>query len=314
MLRLSTKYLIEDAIRTKALAHLRMAWPTTLKAWDLREDLARLHELETGQPRGHRFAHPIVSTRPCPSSAHTTARTHARSRRGGARPQAVINLAREIGADEVLPSAFYELSRYTFAQIFEPAPGEPLEAPPPPASASAPSSPSSPPSPVSACTLSPEDMRRLALGKEAAAQAVTALIVSMEHNGLDHPTHRRARSSGGARFVVRAGGGGVAGAGTGSAGAGTAAGAGAGVCVTPAACRRDLEELVALATQHYVCDRERGCADPLYVAEELGQLKSAELADCAACARALEAWAARERERLWRTIPDWFRLRRGAGA
>ena len=96
------------------------------------------------------------------------------------------DLAREIGADVVLPSAFYELSRYTFAQIFEPAPGEPLEAPPPPASASAPSSSSSapPPSPVSACTLSPEDMRRLALGKEAAAQAVTALIVSMEHNGL----------------------------------------------------------------------------------------------------------------------------------
>ena len=64
-----------------------------------------------------------------------------------------------------------------------------------------------------------------------------------------------------------------------------------------------------LATQHYLFDRERGCADPLYVAEELGQLKSAEFSDCAACAHALEAWAARERERLWRAIPDWFRLR-----
>ena len=69
-------------------------------------------------------------------------------------------------------------------------------------------------------------------------------------------------------------------------------------------------ELVELATQHYVHERGSGCADPLYVAEELGQLKSAEFSDCGACARALEAWAGRERERLWRTIPDWFRLRR----
>ena len=69
------------------------------------------------------------------------------------------------------------------------------------------------------------------------------------------------------------------------------------------------QTLVELAKQHYLMDRERGCADPLYVAEELGQLKSAEFSDCPACARDLEAWAAKERERLWKAIPDWFRLR-----
>lgn len=72
-------------------------------------------------------------------------------------------------------------------------------------------------------------------------------------------------------------------------------------CVTPAACRKDLVEL---ATRHYLFDYESGCVDPLYVAEKLGQLKSAEFADCAACAHVLEAWAARGQERLWRTIPE----------
>jgi hypothetical protein len=66
-----------------------------------------------------------------------------------------------------------------------------------------------------------------------------------------------------------------------------------------------------LATQHYLFDRERGCLDPLYVAEELGQLKSAELSECGACAKSLEAWAAREREKMWKMIPMWFRLEAG---
>jgi len=35
--------------------------------------------------------------------------------------------------------------------------------------------------------------------------------------------------------------------------------------------QRDFSELVTLATQDYLFDRERGCTDPLYVAEELEQ-------------------------------------------
>ncbi|TBU40630.1 hypothetical protein BD309DRAFT_967019 [Dichomitus squalens] len=269
ILRLSSKYLIEETTREKALAHIRTAWPSTLKGWDLREDLARLHEAETGQPRGSRYPHPI----------------------------AVINLAREIDADELLPAAFYELSRYSFAQIFEPAPGDPLEPP-------------TPPEPSLSYTLSPADLQRLTLGKEAAQHAVTALIQDMEYASSEHTSHRRSRSSG--QHAVATGILGTPQGGGGAAGISreVARSPRRAVCVTPAACRADLGELVELATQHYLFDRERGCADPLYVAEELGQLKSAEFADCVACAHALEAWAARERERLWRAIPEWFRLRR----
>ncbi len=213
----------------------------------------------------------------------------------------MINLPREIGADDPLPAAFYELSRHSFAQIFEPAPSSPLD----PRDPHCPSSLSH--------TLSPGDLQRLALGKEAAHHAVTALIQNMEHAASDHQSHRRQRSG---QHAVATGVLGMPGNGPGLAGG---LGMGRGnrnaplarriLCVTPAACRKDLTELVELATQHYLFDRERGCADPLYVAEELGQLKSAEFADCAACAHALEAWAARERERLWRAIPEWFRLR-----
>lgn len=46
------------------------------------------------------------------------------------------------------------------------------------------------------------------------------------------------------------------------------------------------------------------------MAEELGQLKSAELSgsECKACAKNLEMWAARERDKIWKLIPIWFRL------
>lgn len=81
-----------------------------------------------------------------------------------------------------------------------------------------------------------------------------------------------------------------------------------GICVSAAACRKDFSELVDLATQHYLFDRERGFADPLYVADELGQLKSTEFSECKACAKTLETWAAREREKIWKMIPTWYRL------
>ncbi|GBE86205.1 hypothetical protein BKA93DRAFT_895291 [Sparassis latifolia] len=234
ILRISTKYII-DSLRAKALEHLSIAWPLTLKGWDAREDLAHAYELEHASHRGHLYPSPI----------------------------AVINLAREIDAPELLPSAFYDLSRYHFTQIFEPGDDEPLG----PAS------------------LSLSDMQKLALGKEASQHAVTGLIQSMAsgtHRESALPphlamVHNRRRSSGQ-------------------------------ICVSAGACRKDFAELVDLATQHYLFDRERGCSDPLYVAEELGQLKSAEFSECKACAKSLEAWAARERERMWKLIPSWFRL------
>ncbi|KAF8202520.1 hypothetical protein BJ912DRAFT_444693 [Pholiota molesta] len=244
ILRLSTKYLI-DSLRAKALAHLSQAWPSDLKTWDAREDLARSFEME-GNPT--RYPHPCT----------------------------VINLAREVNAPSLLPSAFYDLSRYSVAQIFEPTEDDPLHRSPPPA------------------PLLPHDMQRLFLGKEASQHTVTTLIQSMGSGQyIRHPPGSSALGGG---------------LGHSMASSPRKARDPHGVCVSAAACRKDFTELVDLATQHYLFDRERGCGDPLYVAEELGQLKSAEFSECKACARALEAWAARERERIWKLLPLWFRL------
>ena len=59
ILRLATKYDVEK-LRARALAHLMVAWPTSLKAWDQREDVARNYEVETGIPRGMRYPSPVV--------------------------------------------------------------------------------------------------------------------------------------------------------------------------------------------------------------------------------------------------------------
>ena len=58
ILRLSHKYII-DSLKAKALAHLSIAWPTSLKAWDAREDASRIYEMETNG--GQFYPHPTVS-------------------------------------------------------------------------------------------------------------------------------------------------------------------------------------------------------------------------------------------------------------
>lgn len=68
ILRLATKYLI-DNLRKRALDHLSVAWPTALKGWEAREDVARVFESETGQPRGLRYPSPIVRPDPVTSPA-----------------------------------------------------------------------------------------------------------------------------------------------------------------------------------------------------------------------------------------------------
>ena len=186
--------------------------------------------------------------------------------------QDVISLAREIDAPSLLPAAFYDLSRRSYAQIFE-AQEDLFQGT------------------ENIHHLSMRDVQRLCVGKEAMQQTITVLIQAMgnsqyvrqtQHHAVVQ-THNRRQS-------------------------GSACTNGSGICISSAMCRKDFSELVDLATQHYLFDRERGCYDPLYVAEELGQLKSAEFSECIACARSLESWAARERERLWKMIPQWFRL------
>jgi hypothetical protein len=256
ILRLSTKYAI-DSLRSKAITHLNTAWPTTLKGWDLREDKAHAYELTSPTEHAGLYPSPIVRS------------FRFKIPTNYAFVQDIINLARLTNAPSLLPAAFYDISRYTFAQIFEPIDDEPTRFR----------------CLVGGGTLCGDDMRRLALGKEASAHAVSAVIHGMGRGPLVHS--RKGAFSlhphGPAHSPVT-------------------------VCTTPGACRRDFAELVALATQHYICERERGYADPLYVAEELGALKSADVSECRACARSLEVWAAKERERMWKMIPLWFRL------
>lgn len=195
--------------------------------------------------------------------------------------QEVINLAREVDEPSLLPSAFYDLSRHPFSQIFEPTEDDRLYTPS--------SSPQG---------LSPSDMQKLALGKEASQNHITTLIRALgsmntlrqsqvqQHHTPHATSNTHVRRASLFTTTTR------------------------GICVSPSACRKDFSELVELATQHYLFDRERGCTDPLYVAEELGQLKSggAEFCECKPCAAQLEMWAARERERMWKLVPSWFRL------
>ncbi|KAE9406244.1 hypothetical protein BT96DRAFT_1015017 [Gymnopus androsaceus JB14] len=284
ILRLSTKYLI-DSLRDKAMAHLSQAWPSTLKGWDAREDLARAYEMQTGTSGARLYPPPL----------------------------AVINLAREVDAPTLLPSAFFDLSRYTFSQIYEISIHDPLYYPSNYPSQSPESSPTSPPPPI---FLSLSDTQRLSIGKEASQHAITSLILSMSNSqsirnsglqmqsafSLSHPlTHGHAPTvSGSHQSSVlthyhhhrRS--------------SSTA------ICISAAACRKDFSELVELATKHYLFDRERGYSDPLYMADEIGGLKS-EASECKACAKSLETWAMRERERIWRMIPNWFRLGSDAG-
>ncbi|EJD41200.1 hypothetical protein AURDEDRAFT_69110 [Auricularia subglabra TFB-10046 SS5] len=260
VLRLSNKYLIEP-LRRRAIAHLSLAWPTTLTSWDEREDLAdRAHRERMQSPRSDGSSTP---------PAESTERFYPHAAR-------VITLAREVNAPALLPAAFYDLARHSFARLLA---GD--------------ASPSSSLEDIDASSdplgLAPDDFRRLALGKEAAHNHIIALIRSMgairsgssaHHHAHSHSTH------GHPQFPS----------------------ARASFCATPAACRKDFSELSELATQHYILDRHHGSADPLYVAEELGQLKSAELAECRACAIALESWSQRERDKIWKLIPTWFRL------
>jgi len=159
----------------------------------------------------------------------------------------------------------YDLSRYSFSQLFE-ATDESL------------TRHLLPECPV---TLSMADIQRLCLGKEANQQHITTLITAMGNvqSIRQPPASSRGRGS---PF--------------------------SNVCISAAACRKDFAELVDLATQHYLFDRERGYCDPLYVAEELGQLKSAEFSECKACGQLLETWATKEREKIWKMLASWFRL------
>ena len=282
VLRLSNKYMIES-LREKALTHLSQAWPSTLKGWDTREEILDYN-------------------------VHQESRYYPN-------PVEVINLAREVNAPCLLPSAFYDLSRYPLSEIFDCIQDESVAYD----------------EVNSRVRLSLSDTQKLAVGKEASSAAVLHLIQSLTTEGRSSSSHSATPTRG---LAARHGQGSVIGRGHRRSDSNTGS---YGRCVAPAACWRDACELVELATQHYLLERARGAEDPLYVVEELALLKGdsdssscvsgsrryfnsrtgtgvgldEDLDDdktCRPCARAFGAWAMKERERLWRTIPSWFRL------
>ncbi|KAH9942297.1 uncharacterized protein BXZ73DRAFT_41159 [Epithele typhae] len=88
ILRLATKYEVE-VLRENAMRCLSLSWPTTLQLWECREKAATTVD-------GVYAPRPILP-----------------------HPIPLIELAREIGAPQLLPSAFYDLSRYLPSQMME---------------------------------------------------------------------------------------------------------------------------------------------------------------------------------------------------
>ncbi|KIK67489.1 hypothetical protein GYMLUDRAFT_238767 [Collybiopsis luxurians FD-317 M1] len=84
LMRLTTKYQVHR-LRKDLLRGLSLAWPSNLASWDAREE-AMLSSDGVYEPRQF-TPHPIL----------------------------IINLARSVNAHELLPSAFYDLSRFSIS-------------------------------------------------------------------------------------------------------------------------------------------------------------------------------------------------------
>ncbi len=141
VLRLSTKYLIEH-LRQRCLVRLEADWPTTLLSWDKRELQATV---DTRYNPREEFPHPVL----------------------------VIHLAQELQLDHILPSAFYDLSRYGPRRIVAGASAIP---------ALLPSAYRSNVNVKSAATeivtlrLDPNDLRAIFQGREAGQRYIAAFI------------------------------------------------------------------------------------------------------------------------------------------
>ncbi|KZT11079.1 uncharacterized protein LAESUDRAFT_643958 [Laetiporus sulphureus 93-53] len=86
LLRISTKYAVAE-LRKEVIRVLTLSWPTTLALWEAREKKAtNLNGIYARRPA---MPHPI----------------------------SIVTLARETNVPELLPSAFYDLSRYMPSQI-----------------------------------------------------------------------------------------------------------------------------------------------------------------------------------------------------
>lgn len=251
VLRLSSKYLIEH-LRIRCIQWLRADWPSTLEGWERRERLAT-DDGKRYTPREW-YAHPVR----------------------------MINLARELSLDELLPAAFYDLSRYGPRKI---ASGTTI--PPSPCVSDGAVTPSRPDS-EERITLSGPDLYTALVGREA-GQRFIATFIEKELSGraVSAGCTARGRDSGRAcresfyfimLNVLRAVGGISAG--------------------------RDADPLYTLVQATEMLNRK----------DFTDGEKQCGLQICEPCKVDFAKTAARAREDVWVLLPSWFGLQEAAAA
>lgn len=283
VLRLSTKYFIEH-LRIQCLARLVHDWPATLAEWDRREAAATD---ATGRytPRDA-YAHPVLA----------------------------INLALELGIPEVLPSAFYDLSRYGPSRILAGARTlPPVFAAPDPCAlrSSVDNSPRKPQLPGQIQTqgndkppmihLSHDSLVRTLRGRELAQLYISTFLA----RALEH------RPSAACLYATRA----ASGISPTTTSATTASSSRSAHCTESF---YFIHLNVLRSVGGIACGRD---ADPLYTLVQAAEMverkdfsdgvRTCGLKMCGVCKREWKGEVGRAREEVWALIPVWFGLRDG---
>ncbi len=106
VLRLATKYGVET-LRETAFRTMSISWPSTLQLWEVREKaVATIDGVYVPRPG---LPHPLSVSPLVPFESPELTLSCSM----------VIKLAREVDAPQLLPSAFYDLSRYLPSQLTE---------------------------------------------------------------------------------------------------------------------------------------------------------------------------------------------------
>ncbi|KAF8429956.1 hypothetical protein L210DRAFT_3073903 [Boletus edulis BED1] len=307
VLRLSTKYFIEH-LRAQCLARLVHDWPTTLADWDRREAAAT--DVNGRYTPRDAYAHPVLA----------------------------INLALELGIPEVLPSAFYDLSRYGPSRILAGARAPPpvFAAPDPCASRSVEDATGAirrlqiPGQPQGDGDKSPmihpshDSLVRTLRGRELAQLYISTFLArALEQHpsaACLYSTRAAAASSGGVGVHP----GGTSTSTSTSASTSTTASASTSTSASASRSAHCTESFyfihlnVLRSVGGIACGRD---ADPLYTLVQAAEMverrdfsdgvRTCGLKMCGVCKREWKGEVGRAREEVWGLIPVWFGLRDG---
>ena len=278
VLRLSTKYFIEH-LRIQCLARLTHDWPTTLADWDRRE------------------------------AAATDTSGHYTPRDAYAHPVLAINLALELGIPEVLPSAFYDLSRYGPSRILAGARALPpiFAAPDPCAQTPAQCRDGDRDGKPPMIHLSHDSLVRTLRGRELGQLYISTFLA----RALEH------RPSAACLYATRA----AATSGMATGGTAAAPTTAAAASARSAYCTESFYFIhlnVLRSVGGIACGRD---ADPLFTLVQAAEMlerkdfsdgvRTCGLKMCGVCKREWKGEVGRAREEVWGLIPVWFGLRDG---